>query len=79
MSPTTAWSRETQRASCAACTANDAASPSPDPGLSKERAAIVNAAVALLHTVSDCGGKGGEKRGADVLEQIYRDALQEQA
>jgi len=51
--------------------------PEWDAGLSEQRKAILTAAESYIHTVSDCGGQGREKLGADVLDQIYKDGLQE--
>ena len=51
--------------------------PTLDSDLSEERKAILTSAESYIHKVSDCGGEGREKLGADVLEQIYKDGLQD--
>jgi hypothetical protein len=50
--------------------------PEWDSSLSGERRKILETAETFMHKVSDCGGTGGEKLGADVLEEVYKDALQ---
>ena len=50
--------------------------PELDSGLSAQRRKILEVAEGELHSVSDCGGSGGEKKGADKLEEIYKNALQ---
>ncbi|MBS2020904.1 MAG: hypothetical protein JST92_00715 [Deltaproteobacteria bacterium] len=66
-----------QNPACNYCYANEVTSaPALDPSLSKERRRIIAAAATYLHKVSDCGGSGGEKFGADVLEKVYSDALE---
>ncbi len=51
--------------------------PTWDSDLSEQRQGILKAAESYIRTVSDCGGEGREKLGADVLDQIYKDGLQE--
>ncbi len=49
--------------------------PQWDSDLSAERQKILSTAEGYLHTVSDCGGPGQEKFGADTLVDIYKTAF----
>lgn len=52
------------------------APPANLPGPENEtRQKLLQEAAALIDKVSDCGGAGGEKKGADVLEDLYKTAF----
>src|SRR5207248_6961083 len=64
-----------QQACPAICRAGVGAPTDPLPDdLSEVRKNILNIAAGYLGKVTDCPSVNGEKTGADVLEQIYKDS-----
>jgi len=62
---------------CGYCFSSEAkVQPQWDANLSPARRRILSTAVQYIRSVSDCGGQGKDKFGADTLVQIYKDSFQ---
>jgi len=62
---------------CAFCySTENKVKPQWDANLSPQRKKILEYAESYIRAVSDCGGQGNQKWGAETLVQIYRDAFQ---